>query len=72
MPTYLIEVKSAKRVDERSVRALEHFGPDFPDAKRLLLSRDPETKQFGKSKAIEWTKGIEEILAGPRIALGIR
>jgi predicted AAA+ superfamily ATPase len=64
MPTYLIEVKSAKRVDERSVRALEHFGPDFPDAKRLLLSRDPETKQFGKSKAIEWTKGIEEILAG--------
>lgn len=64
MPTYLVEIKSTTRVDERSVRTLEHFGPDFPKSTRLLLSRDPETKMFGKTTALEWRKGIEQILAG--------
>ena len=64
MPTYLVEIKSARRVDERSARGLQHFGPDFPEAVPLLLSRDPITKMFGKTKAIEWRQGVELILAG--------
>lgn len=64
MPTYLVEIKSTNRVDERSVRTLEHFGSDFPKALRLLLSKDPETKMFGKTKALEWRDGIGQILAG--------
>lgn len=62
LPTFLIEIKSTDRVDERHARGLELLGKDFKNSIRLILSRDNEEKKLGETTAIHWRQGIELIL----------
>jgi predicted AAA+ superfamily ATPase len=57
----LVEIKSADRVDERDVRDLSRFLPDFPNAEAFCLSRDPVRKQIGDVLAVPWDVGLREL-----------
>jgi predicted AAA+ superfamily ATPase len=54
----LVEIKSSNRVDERDVRDLVRFLPDFPGAKAYCLSRDKVRKQIRGVLAIPWEEGL--------------
>ena len=51
LPTALIEIKSAERVDERDVRHLTRFTGDFPEPLALCISRDPSACGSAASSA---------------------
>lgn len=57
----LVEIKSTDHVDERDVRELSRFLPDFPDAEAFCFSRDKVRKQIGGILAVPWQVGLEEI-----------
>jgi predicted AAA+ superfamily ATPase len=57
----LVEVKSTDRVDERDIRNLSRFLPDFPNAEAFCLSRDKVRKQIGEVLAVPWQNGLEEL-----------
>jgi uncharacterized protein len=57
----LVEIKSTDRVDERDVRELSRFLPDFPDAEAFCLSRDKVRKRIGDVHAIPWQEGLTEL-----------
>jgi hypothetical protein len=57
----LVEIKSTDRVDERDIRDLSRFLPDFPDAEAFCLSRDKVRKKIGDVLAVPWQTGLEEI-----------
>ena len=69
MPTALIEIKSAERVDERDVHNLARFARDFADALALCISRDPERLQIGRVLCLPWREALNELgLASPNLA----
>ncbi len=57
----LVEIKSTDHVDERDIRSLTQFLPDFPNADLLCFSRDPVRKQIGDVLAVPWQAGLEEL-----------
>jgi predicted AAA+ superfamily ATPase len=57
----LVEIKSTDRVDERDIRDLSRFLPDFPDAEAFCLSRDKVRKKIGDILAVPWQTGLEEL-----------
>lgn len=60
-PLALVEIKSTDHVDERDVRDLARFLPDFPHAEAFCFSRDPVRKEIGGVLAVPWQTGLEEI-----------
>ena len=59
--TALVEIKSTDRVDERDIRDLCRFLPDFPGAEAFCLSRDKARKRIGDVLAVPWQEGLEEL-----------
>ena len=57
----LVEIKSTDRVDERDIRDLSRFLPNFPDAEAFCLSRDKVRKKIGDVLAVPWQTGLEEL-----------
>ncbi len=57
----LVEIKSTDRVDERDIRDLSRFLPDFPNSDAFCLSRDEVSKQIGDVLAVPWQTGLEEL-----------
>jgi hypothetical protein len=49
--TALVEIRSAQRVDDRDMRALEIFVADIPKSEASILSTDSKAKRIGKVKA---------------------
>lgn len=60
-PTALVEIKSTDRVDDRDVRDLERFLPDFVGAEAFCLSRDTMRRRIGHVLAVPWQEGLREI-----------
>jgi predicted AAA+ superfamily ATPase len=61
-PTWLCEIKSADRIDERHTNSLEILGKSLPRAQKLLISLDPVAKKIGSVTALPWRAAIKEIL----------
>ena len=61
LPTALIEIKSAERVDERDVRHLTRFTGDFPEPLALCISRDPTRMRIGGVLCVHWREALEEL-----------
>lgn len=59
--TALVEIKSTDRVDERDVRDLCRFLPDFPGAEAFCLSRDKARKRIRDVLAVPWQEGLEKL-----------
>ncbi|MGE4170279.1 MAG: ATP-binding protein [Candidatus Margulisiibacteriota bacterium] len=59
--TLLIEIKSTEEVDERHIRTLNRFLPDFENARGMLISRDPYPKKIGAVMAYPWQAALKEI-----------
>ncbi len=57
----LVEIKSSDRVDERDIRELSRFLPDFPGAEAFCFSRDKVRKKIGDVLAVPWQAGLEEL-----------
>ncbi len=57
----LVEIKSGDRVDDRDVRELSRFLPDFPGAEAFCLSRDKVRKRIGDVLAVPWQEGLAEL-----------
>ena len=57
----LVEIKSTEHVDERDIRNLSRFVPDFPKADVFCFSRDLARKQIGDVLAVPWQTGLEEL-----------
>ena len=57
----LVEIKSTERVEDRHVRDLKRFLPDFPGAIALCLSRDPLRRRIGDVLALPWQDGLAEL-----------
>lgn len=60
-PAILVEFKSAESVIEQDASVLNHFADDFPDAELRVWSRDERPKQFGRTRAVHWSEGLNEI-----------
>ncbi len=58
-PITLIEIKSYSEIDERSVKALQHFANKWPNSKAYCLSLDPCTRQFGGVYCYHWQTGLK-------------
>lgn len=64
MKRLLIEIKSKERVVESDAKALETLGTDIDNkAEKWLLSCDPIEQKIGKTRAIHWQKGLQEIFS---------
>ncbi len=59
--TALVEIKSTDHVDERDVRELSRFLPDFPGADAYCFSRDRARKRIGDVLAVPWDEGLAEL-----------
>ena len=58
----LVEIKSTDAVQEEDVKNLEHFKDDFPNSRRICLSRDPHHKIISGVEVYNWAEGIDQIL----------
>jgi len=61
LPTVLIEIKSAERVDERDTRVLEGFVGDFNQPLALCVSRDATRMRVGKVLCLHWRDALDEL-----------
>lgn len=61
LPTVLLEIKSAKRIDERDTKTVERFLKDFPGAEAYCLSRDVIAKKIGQVRCLPWQEGLKEL-----------
>ena len=59
----LIEIKSKSLVTTQGARHLEHFKKDFPNARRIILSNQLESRNMESIHIRHWKKGIYEIFA---------
>ena len=64
MPSALIEIKSADRIDERDTRALEGFAGDFARPLSLCISRDTTRMQIGSVLCLHWRAALQELGLG--------
>jgi predicted AAA+ superfamily ATPase len=60
--TFLVEIKSSKRADERMSTSLRLLGSAFDNPQLRILSNDNTIKQFGDVLAVHWKEGIKEII----------
>lgn len=61
-PVYICEIKSSARVDDRHASTLNLLSSDFPDAKKILISQDPDKKQLKNVLALHWKEALDEII----------
>jgi predicted AAA+ superfamily ATPase len=63
-PTFLIEIKSHRRVSEDDVRSVAAFAADLPQSVPLCLSRDEVSRTIRGVKCLPWHKGFAELGLG--------
>lgn len=61
LPTALVEIKSAERVDVNDLRNLSVFCRDIPNSTALCLSRESVPRIVNDVQILPWVKGIEEL-----------
>lgn len=64
MKTLVIEIKSTKILRPEHTLVATRLGQDIPDSEIVVLSRDPEPKQYGAVRCMHWREGIAEIFRG--------
>ena len=57
----LIEIKSARRIDERDVRGLARFTGDFANPTALCVSQDPTRMQIDGVLCLHWRDALAEL-----------
>jgi predicted AAA+ superfamily ATPase len=60
-PTYLLEIKSARRVREDDVRTVAAFAASLPKSIPLCLSRDEVSRTIRGVRCLPWRGGIAEL-----------
>lgn len=61
LPTVLIEIKSAERVDERDTSILEGFAGDFERPLALCVSREATRMRVGSVHCLHWRDALREL-----------
>jgi len=61
MRTLVVEIKSTKAIRTEHTEVAARLGKDIPDSEILVLSRDPEPKQYGAVRSLHWREGIAAI-----------
>jgi predicted AAA+ superfamily ATPase len=59
--TFLCEIKSTDRVDERMTKSLVTLEKDFSSPHLRLISNDPIPKQYGNVLALHWRDALKEL-----------
>jgi len=57
----LVEIKSASRIQQSDSRNLNALAKDLKHRRALLVSRDPNPKQFDLVTAVPWEVGLDQI-----------
>ena len=60
-PLVLLEIKSAKHIQEKHVATLLSFHSSFPDSEFYCFSRDPHPRQYGPVTCLPWQEGVCEL-----------
>jgi len=61
LPTYLIEIKSSDFINDNHTSGLKSLARNFPEGRRMILSRDKVTKAIDGITCMHWKAGIAEI-----------
>jgi len=61
-PYAVIEIKSSSSIREQDVDSTIRLGGDIKDAELWCFSRDPDSKRFGKLRAVHWQEGIRAVV----------
>jgi predicted AAA+ superfamily ATPase len=64
MKTLVVEIESTKIIRSEHTEVVARLGRDIPDSEILVLSRDPERKQYGSVKCLHWSEGLTSIFEG--------
>jgi hypothetical protein len=62
--TILLEIKSAERIDERHVKNLIRFQPDFPDAESLCVGRIAHRQVVKGIRVVPWKEALAYLFEG--------
>lgn len=61
LPTYLIEIKSTKQVNENHIGVLEKYSKEIKNSIPILLSQDEIKKKVRSVLCMHWREGIVEL-----------
>jgi hypothetical protein len=61
MKTLVVEIESTTTIRSEHTEVVARLGRDIPESELLVLSRDPEQKQYGEVRCLHWREGIEHI-----------
>ncbi len=64
LPLVLVEIKSAKKIDDKHIKSLVHFSKDFPKAQLICASRVQRPQKVGNVNILPWKQALEEIGLG--------
>ncbi|HLF65337.1 MAG TPA: AAA family ATPase [Saprospiraceae bacterium] len=57
----VVEIKSATKINDADVRAIQSLGSGIRDSELYCFSLDPTVKKIGDVLCIPWQRGLEEI-----------
>lgn len=63
LPEILVEIKSTERVDLDDLRHLRAVAPDFPEAEKIVLCREPMARKVDDILILPWQEGLQAIFA---------
>lgn len=63
LPEILVEIKSTERVDLDDLRHLRAVAPDFPEAEKIVLCREPMARKVDDILILPWQEGLQVIFA---------
>jgi len=58
MPTALIEIKSSRMVQDKTIRTLNRFKGDFPGSEAYIFSREVSARKKDGIEILPWQEGI--------------
>ena len=61
LPTYLIEIKSTRFVNENHICVISRYQKEIPHSIAILLSNDPHSKRIANTLCMYWQTGLKEI-----------
>jgi uncharacterized protein len=61
LPVALIEIKSTKAVDTKTIKRLEAFKASFNNAQAMILCQEPLARKSGTIDILPWQQGITEL-----------
>lgn len=63
LPEILVEIKSTERVDLDDLRHLRAVAPEFPEAEKIVLCREPMARKVDDILILPWQEGLQAIFA---------